>query len=318
MQAAPDERRLQCAFRRELRAINDPDDDDGRDEAEGRDRGERGGEGRIGDAGIGADHHVLRVAGDRGHAAAVRGGRGRDEVGQRIAPERPRHGEHDRRHDEGDRVVDQEGGKDAGEQRHRREQRERPVGVLDRQHAQRVEGARNFQVRDHDRHAEQERDGVDVDGAEGLFERQRAAGDHRRPAEQRNPGAVEPQARKAAERGPEIGEASGIAQTYAKAVQYAEGSKVNLWPELAHAAISHVPFSNLFYVKGAYDYLLAYHVLEAAQPGWWERTNQRLKQETGSTMTGYSPGAGVPYGIPGVYLGSGNSSSGVLGNGKLK
>ena len=118
--------------------------------------------------------------------------------------------------------------------------------------------------------------------------------------------------------GPEIGEASGIAQTYAKAVQYAEGSKVNLWPELAHAAISHVPFSNLFYVKGAYDYLLAYHVLEAAQPGWWERTNQRLKQETGSTMTGYSPGAGVPYGIPGVYLGSGNSSSGVLGNGKLK
>ena len=117
--------------------------------------------------------------------------------------------------------------------------------------------------------------------------------------------------------GPVVGSVNSIAQTYAKAVQYAEGQKVNLWPELAHAAVGSVPFSNIFYVKGAYDYLLAYHVLEAANPGWWERTNQRLKKETGNTMVGYAPGRGVPYGVPGVYLSKNGASSGLLGNGKL-
>ena len=74
-------------------------------QAEGRDRRERGRKGGIGNARIGADHHVLRVAGDGRHAAAVGGGRGRDQIGQRVEAERPRDREHDRRHDEADRVV---------------------------------------------------------------------------------------------------------------------------------------------------------------------------------------------------------------------
>jgi len=117
--------------------------------------------------------------------------------------------------------------------------------------------------------------------------------------------------------GPVVGDVNDIASLYGKAVGDVEGEKNKLWPDLAHIAVNHVPFANLFYVKGAYDYLLAYHLLEAASPGWWERTNQRLRKETGNAMIGYVPGAGVPYGVPGVYLAKGNASSGVLGNGKL-
>jgi hypothetical protein len=117
--------------------------------------------------------------------------------------------------------------------------------------------------------------------------------------------------------GPAIGDADDIAALYGKAMGDVEGEKNKLWPSLAHLAVNHVPFANLFYVKGAYDYLLAYHLLEAASPGWWERQNQRMRKETGNTMVGYVPGQGVPWGVPGVYLKAGNASSGVLGNGKL-
>jgi hypothetical protein len=71
-----------------------------------------------------------------------------------------------------------------------------------------------------------------------------------------------------------------------------------IWPELARWGLQHIPFSNLMYTKGALDYLLRYHLYEAMQPGWWERTNKRLEKEQGHTMTGYVPGAGVPYGVP--------------------
>ena len=119
--------------------------------------------------------------------------------------------------------------------------------------------------------------------------------------------------------GPVAADANDISHLYSKAMQYAEGDTKNLklWPDLAHMAVNHVPFANLFYVKGAYDYLIAYHLLEAADPGYWERANQRLRQEGNNTMIGYSPGAGVPWGVPGVYLAKGGASSGVLGNGKL-
>ena len=119
--------------------------------------------------------------------------------------------------------------------------------------------------------------------------------------------------------GPVAADVNDISHLYSKAMQYAEGDTKNLklWPDLAHMAVNHVPFANLFYVKGAYDYLIAYHLLEAADPGYWERANQRLRQEGNNTMIGYSPGAGVPWGVPGVYLKSGNASSGILGNGKL-
>lgn len=67
------------------------------------------------------------------------------------------------------------------------------------------------------------------------------------------------------------------------------------WPDLAHFGVQHVPFANLVYLKGALDYLLWYHLYEAASPGWWERTNRRMLKEQGRTMAGYTPGAGVPW-----------------------
>lgn len=67
------------------------------------------------------------------------------------------------------------------------------------------------------------------------------------------------------------------------------------WPDLAHFAVRHVPFANLVYLKGALDYLLWYHLYEAASPGWWERTNRRMQKENGRTMVGYAPGQGVPW-----------------------
>lgn len=67
------------------------------------------------------------------------------------------------------------------------------------------------------------------------------------------------------------------------------------WPDIAHLAVRHVPFANLVYLKGALDYMLWYHLYEAASPGWWERTNRRLLREQGRSMTGYTPGAGVPW-----------------------
>ena len=54
-----------------------------------------------------------------------------------------------------------------------------------------------------------------------------------------------------------------------------------MWPDLAHFAVRHVPFANLVYLKGALDYMLWYHLYEAASPGWWERTNRRLLREQG-------------------------------------
>lgn len=77
----------------------------------------------------------------------------------------------------------------------------------------------------------------------------------------------------------------------------------HLWPDLARFAVNHVPFANLIYLKGALDYLLWYHLYEAASPGWWERTNRRIAREQGRTMTGYEPGGAVPGGVPGLYGG---------------
>lgn len=69
----------------------------------------------------------------------------------------------------------------------------------------------------------------------------------------------------------------------------------HLWPDLAHWGVRQIPYANLFYLKGAIDYMLAYHLYEAASPGWWERTNQRLMKEQGRPMAGYEPGHGVPW-----------------------
>jgi hypothetical protein len=92
------------------------------------------------------------------------------------------------------------------------------------------------------------------------------------------------------------------------------GTTLNhLLPDLAHFTVNHIPFANLVYIKGALDYLLFYHMFEAASPGWWERTNRRLEKEQGRTMYGYTPGGRIPYGLPGIYMQQGNRTSGLLG-----
>lgn len=72
----------------------------------------------------------------------------------------------------------------------------------------------------------------------------------------------------------------------------------HMWPDAAHFAVGHVPFANLIYLKGALDYMLWYHLYEAASPGWWERTNRRLIKEQGRGMSGYMPGQGIPWTPP--------------------
>ena len=61
-------------------------------------------------------------------------------------------------------------------------------------------------MRDHDHHAEEERDGVEIDRAERLLEAQRAKRDHRRAAKERDPRPIEPEAGNAARRDPGIGQ----------------------------------------------------------------------------------------------------------------
>ena len=72
------------------------------------------------------------------------------------------------------------------------------MDVLDCERAERPEGARHLEMRDHDHHAEEERDRVDVDGVERLLEAHGSERDHRRPAEKGDSRPVEAQAGHAA------------------------------------------------------------------------------------------------------------------------
>src|ERR1700722_19993801 len=61
-------------------------------------------------------------------------------------------------------------------------------------------------MRDHDHHAEQKRDRVEIDRAEGFLKAQGAKGDHRSAAEKGDAGAVEAQTRNAARRNADVGQ----------------------------------------------------------------------------------------------------------------
>lgn len=87
----------------------------------------------------------------------------------------------------------------------------------------------------------------------------------------------------------------------------------DVWPELVRFGINHVPYGNLFYLKGSLDYMAWFHIYEAMHPGWWTRTNRQMQKEQGRSMLGYSPGAPVPYGVPPLYVSSGNRSAGLFG-----
>jgi hypothetical protein len=85
----------------------------------------------------------------------------------------------------------------------------------------------------------------------------------------------------------------------------------NPWPEIVRWGAGHIPFANLIYIKGAFDYMALFHVLNAVDPKWWNRMNREMEKGQGRTMMGYTPGAPPPYGVPGVYLG-GPRPSGIL------
>jgi hypothetical protein len=99
--------------------------------------------------------------------------------------------------------------------------------------------------------------------------------------------------------GPAVSDVANIITTYQRfkddLASDPDKALEHLWPELARGAVRSVPFANLLYVKGALDYMLWYHLYEAASPGWWERTNRRLIREQGRPMTGYTPGGAIPW-----------------------
>lgn len=124
--------------------------------------------------------------------------------------------------------------------------------------------------------------------------------------------------------GPAIGDLNQFVQIYNKfrtdltgKTAHQNGTFADIWPELARFATSKLPFANLVYLKGSLDYLLFYHLWNAASPGWWERSSRRLEQEQGRGMAGYVPGGGVPFGIPGLYLrNQAGQTFGLLGENK--
>ena len=78
--------------------------------------------------------------------------------------------------------------------------------ILDGERTQRPEGARNLEMRDHDHHAQQKRDRVEIDGAESLLEAQGTDCDHRRAAEEGDASAIETQPWNAANGDANIGQ----------------------------------------------------------------------------------------------------------------
>ena len=49
--------------------------------------------------------------------------------------------------------------------------------------------------------------------------------------------------------------------------------------DLVRLAKGNIPFANLFYVKGAMDYLVWYQLQEALNPGYLRRMERRVKRE---------------------------------------
>ena len=118
-----------------------------------------------------ADHHVLRIAGDGGDAADIGGHGDGEQVGDGFAAEAASDVEDQRGEDEAHGVVDEEGGENAGDEHDTREQDEWSVGVIHHPGADGGEEAGEAQIGDHDHHAEEQDDGVVIDGGVGFLRR---------------------------------------------------------------------------------------------------------------------------------------------------
>ncbi len=80
--------------------------------------------------------------------------------------------------------------------------------------------------------------------------------------------------------GPGIGTASQAIDMLQRArTRATEGEPVDMGGDLVRLAKGNIPFANLFYVKGAMDYLVWYQLQEALNPGYLRRMERRVKRE---------------------------------------
>lgn len=75
--------------------------------------------------------------------------------------------------------------------------------------------------------------------------------------------------------GPGLGTASEVIDL----LQMARAGDEDLRGDIVRLAKSNIPFANLFYVKGAMDYLIWFQLQEAINPGYLRRMERRVKRE---------------------------------------
>lgn len=79
--------------------------------------------------------------------------------------------------------------------------------------------------------------------------------------------------------GPGIGTAAEVVDLFQRARGVVEGGEEDLSGDVLRLTKSNIPFANLFYAKGAMDYLIWYQMQEAINPGYLRRMERRVKRE---------------------------------------
>ena len=79
--------------------------------------------------------------------------------------------------------------------------------------------------------------------------------------------------------GPGLGTAAEVVDLFQRARGVVEGGAVDLRGDALRLTKSNIPFANLFYVKGAMDYLLWYQMQESINPGYLRRMERRVKRD---------------------------------------
>ena len=140
------------------------------------------------------DEHVLRVAGDRGDTADVRGRRKRQQIRQRLERQTTRDSDDERGHHETNDVVHQESGQDATHEYHGGQQllRAQPQNRAVRDP---LEKAAEVQVGDDQRHGEQQHDGREINGPQRFRRSHDAECHHQHRADDGRTRPVDLQAR---------------------------------------------------------------------------------------------------------------------------
>ena len=146
---------------------------------------------------MGADEDVLRVAGDRAGGADVGGGGQADQVRHGVVAQPPGQVQHQRRQGHAHHVVDEEGRQAARQHDDGGQQAQRTADAGQGEIGQPLEEARQPQHADHDHHAKQQEQRVEVEGRrQGFLGEGKQAGDeHGRGTDQGDARAVHAQPR---------------------------------------------------------------------------------------------------------------------------